>query len=98
MYIDRIYIEEKYRGLGIASYILNSLNQILEYSTNMNPHVLILLPKPQEKNNKNRLVNMNDKDKEKFYKSKLIDLYNKLGFKKIRNTEYMLKRVREKFI
>lgn len=96
MYIDRIYIEEKYRGLGIASYILNSLNEILEYSTNLNPHALILLPKPQEKNKENRLANVSDKDKEKIYKYKLINLYRRLGFKKVINSEYMVKRVREK--
>lgn len=98
MYIDRIYIEEKFRGLGIASYVINSLNTILEYSVNLSPNVLILLPVPQEKCKDGLLhevsnIKINEQDKKKLFK-----LYQKLGFEKLEDSNYMVKRTRERYI
>lgn len=98
MYIDRLFIEEKYRGLGIASYVLKYLKNILEYSVNLNPTVLIILPVPQEIDNKGLLSQVeNDEDRIK-YEKKLIKLYKKLGFTKIKNSNYMIKITRGKYI
>ena len=62
MYIDRIYIEEKYRNIGIASFVIESISELLEYTVNLNPHTLILLPKPQQKNGEGELCNIKDKE------------------------------------
>ena len=92
MYIDRIYIEKEYRGVGIASFVIESLNEILQYTTELNPNVYILLPKPQEKDEEGKISNMKDEKEEKICMEKLLKLYKKLGFKKIRNTNYMIKK------
>lgn len=95
MYIDRIYIEEQYRGLGIATYVINSLNSILEYSVNLSPDVLILLPVPQEKGRDGLLTEVRDEQKKKECLKKLLKLYKRLGFTKIRGSKYMIKRTKE---
>jgi len=92
MYIDRIFIDEKYRGMGIAGYIISNLKKILEYSVNLNPHVLILLPNPQEKDKEGMLHETENTAEKEANKQKLIDLYKKLGFIEIENTNYMIKR------
>lgn len=92
MYIDRIYIEKEYRGVGIASFVIESLNEILQYTTELNPNVYILLPKPQEKDEEGKISNMKDEKEEKICMEKLLRLYKKLEFKKIRNTNYMIKK------
>jgi len=92
MYIDRIYIEEKYRGLGIASHVIKDINEILSYSINLYPETLILLPEPQERNKEASLSFMTDERKKNLCKQKLIKLYKTLGFNEIENTNYMLKK------
>lgn len=98
MYIDRIYIEEKFRALGIASYVLNSLNDILEYSVNLSPNVLILLPAPQEIGEDGLLQEVRDEKINENDKKRLIKLYEKLGFEKLKNSNYMIKRTKERYI
>jgi len=92
MYIDRIYIDEEYRGAGIASFVIESLNEILQYTTEINPSVYILLPKPQEKDKKGNMCNVEEEKQKEICMKKLLKLYKKLGFKKIRNTNYMIKK------
>lgn len=92
MYIDRIYIEEEYRGAGIASFVIESLNEVLQYTTELNPNVYILLPKPQEKDENGKIGNMKDEQQKEICMEKLLKLYKKLGFKKIRNSNYMIKK------
>ena len=98
MYIDRIYIEEEFRGLGIASYIINSLNDILEYSIKLSPNVLILLPAPQEIGKDGLLQEVRNKEINEQNKKKLIKLYQKLGFKMLEDSNYMIKRTKERYI
>lgn len=98
MYIDRIYIEEKFRGLGIASYVINSLNTILEYSVNLSPNVLILLPVPQEKGKDGLLHEVNNTKINEQDKKNLLKLYQKLGFEKLEDSNYMVKRTKERYI
>lgn len=98
MYIDRIYIEEKFRGLGIASYVLDSLNDILEYSVNLSPNVLILLPAPQEIGEDGLLQEVRDEKINDNNKKRLIKLYEKLGFEKLEDSNYMIKRTKERYI
>lgn len=98
MYIDRIYINEKFRGLGMASYVINSLNEILEYSVNLSPNVLILLPAPQKIGEDGMLQEIRDEDINKQNKEKLYKLYEKLGFKKLEDSNYMIKRTKERYI
>jgi hypothetical protein len=92
MYIDRIYIEEGYREAGIASFVIESLNELMQYTVELNPNVFVLLPMPQEKDEKGNMHNVNDEKKKEVYMQKLLKLYKKLGFKKIRNTNYMIKK------
>lgn len=98
MYIDRIYINEKFRGLGIASYVINSLNEILEYSVNLSPNVLILLPAPQEVGEDGLLQEVRDEKINENDKRRLINLYEKLGFKMLKNSNYMIKRIKEIYL
>ncbi len=98
MYIDRIFIEEKFRGLGIASYVIHSLNTILEYSVNLSPNVLILLPVPQEKDKDGLLQEVSDEKKKELDKKKLFKLYKKLGFEKLEDSNYMIKRTKERYL
>lgn len=98
MYIDRIFVEEKFRGLGIASYVIHSLNTILEYSVNLSPNVLILLPVPQEKGEDGLLQEVSDEKKNELDKKKLFKLYEKLGFEKLEDSNYMIKRTRERYL
>lgn len=93
MYIDRIYIEEKYRGAEIASFVIESLNELLQYTLKLNPDVLILLPKPQAKDKDGNMHNIEDEKTKDLCMQKLLKLYKKLGFKKIRNTNYMVKKI-----
>ena len=98
MYIDRIYINEKFRGLGIASYVINYLNEILEYSVNLSPNVLILLPAPQEIGEDGLLQEVRDEEINENNKKRLIKLYEKLGFEKLKDSNYMIKRTKERYI
>lgn len=98
MYIDRIYINEKFRELGIASYVINSLNEILEYSVNLSPNVLILLPAPQEVGEDGLLQEVRDEKINENDKRRLINLYEKLGFKMLKNSNYMIKRIKEIYL
>lgn len=98
MYIDRIYINEKFRGLGIASYVINSLNEILEYAVNLSPNVLILLPAPQEIGEDGLLQEVRDEKINENDKKRLIKLYEKLGFEKLEDSNYMIKRTKERYI
>ena len=98
MYIDRIYINEKFRELGIASYVINSLNEILEYSVNLSPNVLILLPAPQEVGEDGLLQEVRDEKINENDKRRLINLYEKLGFKMLKNSNYMIKRIKETYL
>lgn len=98
MYIDRIYINEKFRGLGIASYVINSLNDILEYAINLSPNVLILLPAPQEIGKDGLLQEVRDEKTNENDKRRLIKLYEKLGFEKLEDSNYMIKRTKERYI
>ena len=92
MYIDRIYVEEKYRNIGIASFVIESISELLEYTVSLSPHTLILLPKPQEKNKEEELCNIEDEEEKEICMKKLINLYKRLGFKKIRSSNYMIKK------
>ena len=98
MYIDRIYINEKFRGLGIDSYVINSLNEILEYAVNLSPNVLILLPAPQEIGEDGLLQEVRDEKINENDKKRLIKLYEKLGFEKLEDSNYMIKRTKERYI
>ena len=98
MYIDRIYINEKFRSLGIASYVINSLNEILEYAVNLSPNVLILLPVPQEIGEDGLLQEVRDEKINENDKKRLIKLYEKLGFEKLEDSNYMIKRTKERYI
>jgi len=98
MYIDRIYINEKFRGLGVASYVINSLNEILEYSINLSANVLILLPAPQEIGEDGLLQEVRDEKINENDKKRLIKLYEKLGFEKLEDSNYMIKRTKERYI
>jgi len=49
MYIQNIYIEKKYRGLGIGTYLLDNIGSIFQYSFGYTNAACILNPYPQIK-------------------------------------------------
>ncbi len=89
LYIDAIYIEEKYRGIGIGSYILKNLPQILKYSLNFDVNIIVLLPMPIEKCGNLEVRKLQNEYLVKENKKRLEKLYIKSKFKYINN--YMFK-------
>ena len=51
-YLSRLHISSQYRNKGIATYILNNLQEIFEYITSEASHIFITLPCPQVSSHK----------------------------------------------
>lgn len=88
LYIDAIYIEEKYRRIGIGSYILNNLPRILKYSLNIDANIIVLLPMPIEKRENLEVRKLQNQANLKENKKGLEKLYLKNHFKYIKDYMY----------
>lgn len=86
MYIDKIFIEKEYRNIGIGSAIVKELPMLIRNILKLKPGCLVLLANPFEIENKEF---MPESDKNKI--EKLIGFYQKNGFKRIENTQYLVK-------
>lgn len=56
-YLSRLYISPQYRNKGIATYILDNLQEIFEYITSEASRIFITLPCPQEQDKEGRWKN-----------------------------------------
>ena len=61
-YLSRLYIYPQYRNKGIATYILNNLQEIFEYITSEASRIFITLPCPQEQDKGGRWNNTCNKE------------------------------------
>ena len=61
-YLSRLYIYPQYRNKGIATYILNNLQEIFEYITSEASRIFITLPCPQEQDKEKRWNNTCNKE------------------------------------
>ena len=78
-YLSRLHISSQYRNKGIATYILNNLQEIFEYITSEASHIFITLPCPQEQDKEGRWNNTNNKE----MLDDMIKILEKHGFKSI---------------
>ncbi len=86
LYIDKIFIEEKYRNIGIGSLIVKELPKLIKQILKLKPGCLVLFANPFEIEN-DKFKPTRDKKKIK----KLIDFYTKNGFERIKETQYLVK-------
>jgi GNAT superfamily N-acetyltransferase len=89
MYIENMYIEEKYRGMGIGKYLLDNAGGLFSRSLNYSHHTFILKPFPQVKSGEHGLRDSETATKDE--KKRLINFYEKAGYKFINGSEYMCK-------
>ena len=78
-YLSRLYISSQYRNKGIATYILNNLQEIFEYITSEASHIFITLPCPQEQDKEGRWNNTCNEE----MLDNMIKILEKHGFKSI---------------
>lgn len=90
VYLDRIFIESKYRQYGIGSYIMENFSKIFSQNLNINFDAIILEVTPQERNDENQISEYTGEDTAD-RKKKLIKLYKKLGFRYFNKTKYMIR-------
>ena len=79
---------------GIGSYVINSIDEILYFYSNLFPNKLIVLPQPRVINKSKGHQNVSEKNRNKdLLMEKLIAFYKKNGFDFIENTKYMQKKI-----
>lgn len=61
-YLSRLHISSQYRNKGVATYILNNLQEIFEYITSEASRIFITLPCPQEPDKNGRWNNTCNKE------------------------------------
>jgi len=90
LYIKKLFVEEKCRGMGVGRYLLDNINPLLLHSLNVNPCVCILTPYPQIKTQLGYIDRATENvDKEL---PRLVRFYEKAGFTKMDDSECMYKR------
>ncbi len=84
IYIDKIFIKKEYRNMGIGGTIVRELPNLIRNILKLKPGCLVLLANPFEIENKELKP---ERDKNKI--EKLINFYQKNGFERIDNTQYL---------
>ena len=92
LYIDEIFIEKKYRNMGIGSLIVKELPRLIRQILKLRPGCLVLLANPFEIEEKEFKPTRNKKKIEN-----LIRFYAKNGFERIENTQYLVKNMNYKY-
>ena len=85
IYIDEIFIEEKYRHQGIGSIIVKELPRLIRNILKLRPGCLVLLANPFERKGKEMIA---QRDEGKI--EELIKFYEKNGFTRIEDTQYLV--------
>ncbi len=86
IYIDKIFIEKKYRNMGIGSKIVEELPRLIRQILKLRPGCLVLLANPFEIEGKEFKPSRNEDEIEK-----LIEFYVKNGFERIQDTQYLVR-------
>ena len=86
LYIDKIYIERKYRSDGIGSKIVSELPKLIRNILKLRPGCLVLLANPFEMESGELIANRNKENIEK-----LIKFYINNGFERIEDTQYLVR-------
>ena len=86
LYIDKIYIEKKYRNMGIGKKIVQELPRMVRSILKLRPGCLVLLANPFEMKEGELVAN---REKEKI--EELIKFYINNGFERIEDTQYLVK-------
>lgn len=84
IYIDRLFINKEFRNQGIGGMILKNIYSIIRYMAKLDVGCVALLANPFEENSD---TTIDDKDQIE----KLIKFYEKCGFERIEETQYMFK-------
>ena len=94
-YISEFYLNKKFRNLGIGSFVLENLAELISYYSEQMITKIIVLPEPLVKGKDGLLKAMseNNHEKEKL-KEDLIKFYSENGFKEIENSRYMIKTIK----
>lgn len=85
-YLDRIKTEDKYKGKGYATFILKNLPEILMYMSKLSVGIIIVQAQPFDGIDGKTIMDYNDKKRTE----RLIKLYEKAGFKRIDNSNYLI--------
>jgi|GEM_PF-2254133 len=85
-YIQRIYVYPKFRGLGIARYIFENLEQIFAHCFNTPIHSFVIYPKPQQPDDKGSWDNIPDDSGVML--TRMIGILKKAGYKQIGKSGY----------
>ena len=86
LYIDKIYIERKYRNDGIGSKIVSELPKLIRNILKLRPGCLVLLANSFEMESGELVANRNKENIEK-----LIEFYINNGFKRIEDSQYLVR-------
>ena len=94
-YISEFYLNKKFRNLGIGSFVLENLAELISYYSEQMITKIIVLPEPLVKGKDGLLKAMseNNHEKEKL-KEDLIKFYSENVFKEIENSRYMIKNLK----
>ena len=94
-YISEFYLNKKFRNLGIGSFVLENLAELISYYSEQMITKIIVLPEPLVKGKDGLLKAMseNNPEKEKL-KEDLIKFYSENVFKEIENSRYMIKNIK----
>ena len=94
-YISEFYLNKKFRNLGIGSFVLENLAELISYYSEQMITKIIVLPEPLVKGKDGLLKAMseNNHEKEKL-KEDLIKFYSENVFKEIENSRYMIKTIK----
>lgn len=85
IYIDKIFIEKKYRNKGIGGAILRELPNLIRNVLKLRPGCLVLLANPFDYKGKEFVAERDENKREK-----LIKFYEKNGFTRIKDTQYLV--------
>lgn len=86
IYINKIFIDKDFRNLGIGSVIVKELPKLVRNILKLKPGCLVLLANPFEIK-EGKFTPTRNKSKIE----KLVKFYEKNGFKRIENTQYLVK-------
>jgi len=89
MYIENIYVEEKYRCMGIGKYLIDNIGGLFSQALNYSHYAFLLKPFPQIKYGERSLRDLESAMPEEI--EKLVNFYKRAGYQFIKGSNYMYK-------
>lgn len=86
-YLDRIEVEEKFRGQGYAKFLLQNLPKILIYLAKINIGIIIVQAQPFDRVNQHQVMDYKNRER----KERLIRLYGTCDFARINDSNYLIR-------